>query len=117
MNLEALFIFYRVAVRRQNDADCCIILKFKLNLIQGSVDTCLKDFHDIILHARQDNLCLRIAETGIVFQHLRTICGQHQTEENDALEGTSFLLHRINRRLIDVLFTEFIYFFCVERAW
>ena len=65
----------------------------------------------------EDNLCLRIAETRIVFQHLRTIFGQHQTEENDALKGTSFLLHRVNRRLIDVLFAEFVYFFCVERAW
>ena len=117
VNLETLFIFHRITIRRQNNTDCRIVLKFQLDLIQGSVDTCLKDFHDVVLHARQDNLCLRIAETRIVFQHLRTIFGQHQTEENDTLEGTFFLLHRVNRRLIDVLFAEFVYFFCVERAW
>ena len=114
---EAFLIRYRIPVRCQNDAHGCVVFEFQIDLIQRSVNTCLKHIDDIGLHSRKNNLCLRITETGIVLKYLRTVCGQHQTEENDSLELSSLCCHRIYRCLIDMCLTECIHFFRIERAW
>ena len=74
-------------LRSPGYTDCRIVLKLQVNLVQGSVHAGLHHLNDVVLHTRKHYLRLRIAKSCVVFQHLRTICRQHETEENDALEG------------------------------
>ena len=113
---ESFFIFHRITVRSQYHADCCVILELQLNLVKGSVHTCLEDIYNIIFHTRKNDLGLRIAESCIVLQHLRSLRGQHQSEEDHALELSAFCYHGIYGLLINIFFTEFIHFIRVERA-
>ena len=111
----SLLIGYRIAVARENDRDAGIIHELQIDLIQCAVDAGLKDIHDIIFHSWQNDLCLRITEARIVLQNLRSVLRQHQTEEDHALERTSFCLHGIYCRLEDILLAKIIDLFCIER--
>ena len=107
----------RIACGCQNNTDCSVVLKLQIDLIQGTVDTGLEQIHQIVLHARKHNLGLRVTESCIVFQHLRTVCSQHQTKEDDALELSSLCLHGIYRLLVNVFPAECIHLWSIERTW
>ena len=114
---DLLLIFHRISITCKNHTYCGIILEFQIDLIQGSVNACLHNLEDIILHTRKNNLCLRISESGIVLQNLRSVCSEHQAKENDSLKGSSLCCHCIHSRLIYIFSAEFIYLVCIERAW
>ena len=114
---EAFLVTYRISFGCEYDTDCCIVFKLKINLIQCSVDTCFHNFKNIILHTRKYNLSFRISKTSVVFKNLRSVFCQHQSEEDNTLERTSFCCHCVYRCLINIFLTEFFYFFCIERAW
>ena len=113
---NAFLVRYRIAFARQYHTDSRIVLELQIYLIQCSIDTCFHHFDDIILHSRKYNLCLRVSESCIVFQHLRTILCQHQTKKDNSLEWSAFCFHRIYGCLINIFFTECFYFFCIERT-
>ena len=114
---KTFLVAYRISFRCKYNADCCIVFKLKINLIQCSVNTCFHNFKDIILHTRKYNLRFRISKTGVVFKDLRSVFCQHQSEEDNSLERTSFCCHCVYRCLVNIFLTEFFYFFCIERAW
>ena len=113
---ESLLILHRISLGCKHYAHSRVILKLKVELVQGAIDTCLDHIDDIILHARKHYLRLRIAEPGIVFQHLRSVCREHQSKEDHAFERTSFCCHSVHGRLIDIPVTELLYLFCIERT-
>ena len=112
----ALFVADRITVRCQYHADCRIILKLQVDRIQSAVYTCLHHFDDIIFHTRENHLCLGISETCIVLQYLWSVCGQHQSKEDDTLKFSSLCCHCINSCLINMFFTKLVNFFCIEGA-
>ena len=107
----------RVACGCQNNADCSVVLKLQIDLIQGTVDTGLEQIHQIVLHARKHNLSLRVTESSVVLQYLRTICSQHQAEEDDALELSALCLHGVYGLLVNVFFAKCIHLWSIERTW
>ena len=113
---KSFFISDRITVRCKYHTDCCIVFKLKIYLIQCSVDTGFDHIDQIIFHTRKNNLCLRISESGIVFQNLRSVFGKHQSEEDDPLELSSLCCHCIYRLLVHIFPAEFINFFCIERT-
>ena len=114
---ETFVVFHRITVGCQYDADCRIVLKLQVDLVKCSVNARLKNVNDIGFHTRQDNLCFRITESCIVLQDTRTFFGQHQSEEDNAFELSSFCCHRIDCCLIDIFFAECIHFFRIKRTW
>ena len=116
MDWESFFIFYRITFTCQNDADCCIVLKLQIDLVKGAIHACLKYIHNIIFHTWENYLCLRITESGIVFQHLRSLWCQHQSKENHSFELSALSRHSIHSLLIDIFFTKFVHFIRIERA-
>ena len=116
-DLESFFIRNRITVTGQNNADCSVIFKLQINLIQCTIDAGFHHVNNIIFHTWKDNLCLRITKSGIVLQNLRSVLCQHQSKENDTFESTSFCFHSIYRCLEHIFFAKFVYFFCIERAW
>ena len=117
LDRNSLFIFYRISIACKNDAYCCVILEFQINLIQFSVYAGFHHLNDIILHTWKNNLCFRITKSCIIFQYLRAICGKHQSEEDNSLKRTSLGRHSIYSLLINIFLTEFIYFRSIERTW
>ena len=113
---ESFFVGNRITVRSQYDADTRIICKLQVDLVESSVDAGFKYINNVCLHTRKHNLCLRIAEAGIVLEHLRSVRCQHQSEEDNSLKRSSLGCHRIYGRLIDIFFTELIHFFGIERT-
>ena len=115
-DLISFFIAHRVSVGCKHNANCGIVLKLQIHLIQCSVNACFHHFNNIIFHSRQDNLRFRISETCIIFQHFRSVRSQHQSEEDHAFELASLCCHRVNGCLINMLFTKCFHFFCIERT-
>ena len=111
---------YREEMKRLRDtlnAHGRIIFKLKIDLIQSSVHTCFNNVQNIIFHTRKHNLSLRISEAGVVLQHFRSFFCKHQTEENNAFKRAALCSHSIYRSLVNIFFTKFFYFFCIERTW
>ena len=50
----------------------------------------------------QDRLAFGVAETDVEFEKFRTILGDHQSGEEHAFEGVSFLAHAVHRRFDDL---------------
>mgnify|MGYP001704768214 CR=1 FL=1 len=117
MDWESFFVFYRITIGCQYHADCRIVLKLQINLVKGAIHACLKDIHDIIFHTWENYLRLRITESGIVFQYLRSLWCQHQSKENHSFELSALSCHGIHSLLINIFFTEFVHFIRIERAW
>ena len=42
----------------------------------------LKKLEQVTLYARHHHLCLRVTESGIIFNNIRLACNVHQPEEN-----------------------------------
>ena len=114
---KSLLIGHRITVGCKHHTYRRIVFKLKVDRIQLSIDACLHHINDVILHAWEHHLCLRITKTRIVLKHLRSVFRQHQTGKEDTDKRSSFCCHSIHSRLINVFFTEFFYFFCVEWTW
>ena len=114
---ESFLIGNRISVRCKYNTDSCIVLKLQINRVKFSIDTCFHDINDIIFHTWKNDLCLRISKTGIVLKNLWSFPCQHQSEENNSGKWSSLRSHSIYSWLINILLTEFIYFFCIERTW
>lgn len=63
-----------------------------ISLIQGSCAAGEKNIHQIALQQGEDRLTLRVAKAGVVLHHLGSLRCEHQTEVEDALEGTALRL-------------------------
>ena len=111
-----LLIGYRIAITGQNHTDCSIVFKLQIDLIQSTVHTSLHDLDNIVLHAGQYHLCLRVTESCIVLQYFGAVRCQHQSEENNAFERSAFRCHGIHRSLVNIFLAECIHFFGIERA-
>ena len=92
-----------------------------INLSDRKVQEFINEFfpvtEDMTDGQRKNNLRFRIAKTGIVFQHFRSLCRQHQSKENNSCKRTTLCCHCIYRCLINIFLTELIHFICVEWAW
>ena len=55
-NELAFLITYRITLTCKNNAYGCLIFKLKINLIELSIDTCIKYIYDISLESRENNL-------------------------------------------------------------
>ena len=106
----------RVPGRGQHHADRRVVLKIQLYLIQSAVHARLKHVHNIVLHPRQYHLGLRVAEPGVVLQHLWPVCGQHKSKENNPLELPPLRRHGVHCWLVNVLPAEPIHLGRIERA-
>ena len=113
---KSLLIGHRITVGCKHHTYRRIVFKLKVDRIQLSIDACLHHINDVILHAWEHHLCLRITKTRIVLKHLRSVLRQHQSKENNAGKRSSLCRHRIHGCLIDVLLAELVHFLCVERA-
>ena len=113
---KSFFIADRISAGSDHNTDSRIIFKFQIDLIQRPVNAGFHDFDHVCLHPRQNDLCFRISESGVILQYLRSILRQHQPEENDSFKFSALCRHCIYRRLINMLLAVFVDFFRVEGA-
>lgn len=76
LDLMTLLIAARVPLRGEHDAQCGTVVPLKLRV--AAVGHGTEDIDDVALQARQHNLRLGIAETGIELDHLDAVGRLHQ---------------------------------------
>ena len=115
-NFKSFLIRFRIAFGSQYHTYRGVIFKLQIHLIQCSVNTCVYHIHNVIFHTAKHYLCLRISEACVKFQHSGTVGSKHQAKENYTFKFPAFCRHSIHRSLINVLSTELIHLFRIERT-
>ena len=82
---------FRIAGRRQHDADSCARIPVDLGARQAALERSLAERRDVRAHPRQDRLRFRVAETAVELEHLRRAAGvDHQARIQEADVGRAF---------------------------
>ena len=99
----SLLIASRIAAGSQNDADRLVVFPFQLYIGKTVFRHCQKDFRQIAFQSGQNRLGLRIAESVIELDDLRTVFRKHQADKQYAFEIQAVLLKARQRRFQDLL--------------
>ena len=84
----ALLVLARVAGGSQHHAHGPLVVPLELDIVGAAFGNRHHDVHQIGLQARQHDLRLGIAETGVVLEHLRALGRQHEA----AVEHTAVIV-------------------------
>ncbi len=88
---EAGLVLARIAPGCHDHADAGFLAPFHIDIGEFVVDHCHHDVHQVRLQTGQDYLRLGVAETGVEFDYLGHMIGNHQAAVEDAFVCPSFV--------------------------
>ena len=106
-DFKACFIMRRIAVRCQHHAASRTRRELHVLFFERAVRARLHNGKEIAFKKRQNDLGFGIAETAVVFDHARTVLGQHQTEIKASAELSSLFFHGTDGGQEDLLHATF----------
>src|SRR6266536_3810893 len=97
-NLFSSFVFARITARSQHACDRSARIPFKCTCVDLSINRCFQQRQQIRFHPWQQRLRLRVTETAVKLQYMRTFAGNHQAGIKKSVKLDSLLQETVQQR-------------------
>ncbi len=96
---QARRVLARVALAGEHDADGVLVAHHGLDRVETTLDTRENNVGEArfgLVEQLEHGLGLGVAEAHVVFEHLGTVGGEHETDEEHADKGEALVAHTVD---------------------